>query len=215
MALRINPNDNYFESEDEKAKFALDFIDKFIIYLPSYEKFHIRDYINHIDLNEKDKIRSTMSYIAKIMVEERLIQVPQEANAMHKMTEIGRYVKEYGGYYKYLEKMKEEAKSTQNFITNNLNGNNNSVNNAIGSDINIYSINKNTLNEAQRSELKDIGVQDAQIEELNEIVSEETNDTSERSKRIFAWVSSVTASMVSRGIYDHIPQLCQFVSQFF
>ncbi|MDR6525306.1 hypothetical protein J2787_000676 [Chryseobacterium rhizosphaerae] len=215
MKFTVNHPAIYFKTEEEKTKYTLDYIDKFILDIPSYGNFHITDHMTHPNIEEKKKLRSIISHVVRIMIEEGMLEVPYNANAMLKMTNLGREIKNEGGYYNYLQNMKEkELNSNQNIITNNMYGDNNSLNNAVGTNITISSTNSISLSDNQRQELKAIGVQEQEVEELNNIISEDTKDKGELSKKLFAWVSSVTASLVSRGLYDHIPQVSNFVNQF-
>jgi len=215
MSLRVNQPTIYFKTEEDKTKYALDYIDKFILDIPSYGNFHITDHMNHPNVEEKKKLRSIISHVERIMIEEGMLEVPYDANAMLKMTNLGREIKKEGGYYKYLQNMEEkELKSNQNIITNNMYGDNNSLNNAVGTNITINSTNSISLSDNQRQELKDIGVQEQEVDELDNIISDDTKDKGELSKKLFAWVSSVTASLVSRGLYEHIPQVSKFVNEF-
>lgn len=215
MTLKVNQPTIYFKSEDEKINYALDYIDKFILDIPSYGNFYITDPMKHPNLEEKKKLRSIVSHVQRIMLEEGILEVPHGATAMLKMTNLGRQIKNEGGYNKYLRNMKEKKlNSNQNIITNNMYGDNNSLNNAVGTNITISSTSNISLSDNQRQELKTIGVQEQEVEELNSIISEDIKDKGELSKKLFAWVSSVTASLVSRGLYEHIPQVSEFVNQF-
>lgn len=215
MKFTVNRPVIYFKTEEEKTKYALNYIDKFILDIPSYGDFYITDHMRHPNLEEKKKLRSIVSYVQRIMLEEGMLEVPPYATAMLKMTNLGRQIKNEGGYKKYLQNMKEkELNSNQNIITNNMYGDNNSLNNAVGTNITISSTNSISLSENQRQELKDMGVQEQEVEELNNIISEDTKDKGELSKKLLAWVSSVTASLVSRGIYEHIPKVSEFVNQY-
>lgn len=218
MALVEKKYINYFDSEGEKTKYVLDCIDKIIMLLPDYDDFYTYNCVRILypNISERGKINSVLRDIDKIMVSKKFIEETIDKNIMHSLTDIGQKVKESGGYYKYLEKMKEkdDLKTTKNFITNKMIGNNNSFSNALGSNISISSTNNNTLNDNQRDELKVMGVQEAEIEDLNNIISDDKKNPSEFSKKINSWLSSATAGLASRGIYEHTPKLIEFVHQF-
>ncbi len=105
------------------------------------------------------------------------------------------------------EDNKEKA---QNIITNNIYGNNNPLNVAAGENINQGNITQTiTINEIEK--LKDLGVEEIAIEELKKIDEENPKGSPERKGKIMSWISSVSASFVSRGLYDNIPHLVEFV----
>lgn len=110
--------------------------------------------------------------------------------------------------------MNEDNKEkTQNIITNNIYGNNNPLNVAAGENIKQGNITQNiTANEVER--LKELGVEDITIEELKKIDEENPKDSHARKEKIMSWISSVSASFVSRGLYENIPNLVEFVGKF-
>ena len=110
--------------------------------------------------------------------------------------------------------MTEDNKDkAQNIITNNIYGNNNPLNVAAGENITQGNISQIiTSNEVEK--LKELGVEEIAIEELKKIDEENPKGSPERKGKIMSWISSVSASFVSRGLYDNIPQLVEFVGNF-
>lgn len=106
----------------------------------------------------------------------------------------------------------ENDKKVQNIITNNIYGNNNPLNVAAGDNIKQGDINL-TINENQFEKLKELGVQDTELEELKSLDIEAPKGNPERKNKIMGWLGKVTASMTARGIYDSIPKLVETVGE--
>lgn len=104
----------------------------------------------------------------------------------------------------------ENNKKAQNIITNNIYGNNNPLNVAAGDKITQGDINL-TINEEQIAKLKEIGIDDAAIEELKTIDEENPKGSSDRKTKIMSWLGKVTASMTAKGVYEKMPELIEFV----
>ena len=54
-----------------------------------------------------------------------------------------------------------------------------------------------------------------EIAELKDIVSDENEDQKSKKSRIMKWLGSVSASIASRGLYESIPQLADYVHRMF
>lgn len=109
--------------------------------------------------------------------------------------------------------MTEENKDkVQNIITNNIYGNNNPTNIGVGNDIH-QSISLNALSEADRKVLETYGVEVDEIDHLNAIISETKNDKPDFVKRSMKWLGTVSAGIASRGLYEKIPLLTEFIQK--
>ncbi len=106
----------------------------------------------------------------------------------------------------------ENDKKVQNIITNNIYGNNNPLNVAAGDNIKQGDITL-TINETQSEKLRELGVQEPEIEELKTLDVELTKGNPKRQGKIMDWLGKVTTSMTARGIYDNIPKLVEFVRE--
>ncbi len=104
----------------------------------------------------------------------------------------------------------ENEKKVQNIITNNIYGNNNPLNVAAGDNIKQGDINL-TITQDLLSKLKELGVEDKELEELTSIDKETPNGNPERKNKIMGWLGKVTASLTARGIYDSIPAVIEYV----
>ncbi|MDQ1855772.1 hypothetical protein [Chryseobacterium sp. WLY505] len=103
--------------------------------------------------------------------------------------------------------------TVSNIITNNIYAPNNNLNNAAGSNISISSEYNNTLSTEQEKNLKDLGVNDNEIQQLNTILAENNKDKPEFGKKLMAWCASVGSSLAGRGIYDALPKINEFITQ--
>jgi hypothetical protein len=108
------------------------------------------------------------------------------------------------------EMNKENDKKVQNIITNNIYGNNNPLNVAAGDniqqgDITLY------ISQEHIDKLKEFGVEEEALAELQKIDQEEPKGKPERKTKIMGWLGKVTASLTARGIYDSIPQVVEYV----
>ena len=104
----------------------------------------------------------------------------------------------------------ENNKKAQNIITNNIYGNNNPLNVAAGEQITQGDINL-TINAEQVAKLKELGVEEEALEELQTIDKENPKGSSERKGKIMSWLGRVTASMTAKGVYENMPELIEFV----
>lgn len=105
---------------------------------------------------------------------------------------------------------KEESETLQNIVTTNIYGGTNPMNVAVGENITQSDIVFNITLE-QKEQLKSFGVEEEQLTELETINRENPKGTPKRKDKIFAWLGKVTASLAAKGIYEHIPELTQFV----
>lgn len=102
----------------------------------------------------------------------------------------------------------ENNKKTQNIVTNNIYGGNVPFNIANGDNAN-QNITFNTTN-IDYDKLRTLGVEESHIEELETIVKESEKDKKGFPSKLIGWLSSVTASVVARGLYDNIPSITEF-----
>lgn len=104
----------------------------------------------------------------------------------------------------------DNNQKAQNIITNNIYGNNNPLNVAAGHNITQGDITI-TINAQEIQKLREMGVEDSDLEELQTIDKENQKGSSDRKGIIMGWIGKVTASMAAKGLYDNIPQLVEFV----
>lgn len=107
---------------------------------------------------------------------------------------------------------KENNDKTNNIIINNVYGNNAPINLSTGDNSNqTIVVNENI----DYSKIKNLGVDENDIDELKKIISETKNDKSSLFKRVMGWLSSVTSSLSARALYDNIPKLLEYLSSIF
>lgn len=104
----------------------------------------------------------------------------------------------------------ENKTSVSNIITNNIYGNNNPMNIASGKNV-TQSGNSITINNSGEARLKELGVQDEQIEELRTLLEQYANNKETLKSKTLKWLGRVSASIGARGLYDNIPALTEFV----
>jgi hypothetical protein len=104
----------------------------------------------------------------------------------------------------------ENDRKAQNIVTNNIYGNNNPLNVAAGDYIKQGDINL-TINETHYERLRELGVQESELQELKFLDHEIPKGNPDRKGKIMTWLGKVTASMTARGTYDSIPQLIEYV----
>lgn len=108
----------------------------------------------------------------------------------------------------YLES-KQSVEKIQNIITNNIYGNNNPTNIASGQTIEQKEISFNlNLDEIK---LKELGLNDNEINELREISRSSNSKNTFREKTI-KWLGSVSSSFVARELADKLPQLIDYIN---
>ena len=107
---------------------------------------------------------------------------------------------------------KENNDKTNNIIKNYIYGNNAPINLSTGDNSNqTIVVNENI----DYSKIKNLGVDENDIDELKKIISETKNDKSSLFKRVMGWLSSVTSSLSARALYDNIPKLLEYLSSIF
>jgi hypothetical protein len=102
----------------------------------------------------------------------------------------------------------ENNNKANNIITNNIYGGNSPINIATGN--NNTQTNSISIENINFDRLKELNVEEKEIEELKSIVSESKDDKSKFPSKVMGWLSSVTSSLVARGFYDNIPQITEF-----
>lgn len=111
------------------------------------------------------------------------------------------------------ENNRQNNESVSNIITNNIYAPNNNLNNATGANTTITSNYTNMLSETQENSLKDLGVNENEIQELNKILTESTKESPTFGKKLMVWSGGVASSLAGRGLYDAIPKISEFVTQ--
>lgn len=107
---------------------------------------------------------------------------------------------------------KENIEKVHNIITNNIYGNNNPLNIAAGVNVEQKEIN-NTIQSYDYSELKKLGVNEKDIDELKEIIATFNKDKSTLKQKTLKWLGSVSASIAAKGFYDNIPAITDFIQK--
>jgi len=67
------------------------------------------------------------------------------------------------------------------------------------------------LSEQAQNELKEYGVEEVEINELNEIIKQTSKDKPTMTGKVLKWLGSVSASVAAKGLYDNLPMLTDFV----
>lgn len=103
----------------------------------------------------------------------------------------------------------KKAETIQNIVTNNIYGSNNPVNVATGKNVEqkdfTFTLSTNY------SQLEKLGVEQTQIEELKQLVSEYKRDQPTFTAKAMKWLGTVTASVATKGLVEHIPAITDFV----
>lgn len=105
---------------------------------------------------------------------------------------------------------KENEEKVQNIITNYIYGDNNATNIATGKNVE-QSINVSAIRTQDEDRLKSYGVTQEEIEELKKIVKAGSNDKPKFIGKAMKWLGSVTASIASKGLYENIPAITEFI----
>lgn len=105
---------------------------------------------------------------------------------------------------------KDNNDKVQHIVNNNIYGNNNPTNIGIGNDIQ-QSISTQQLSQSDQELLKNYGVDENEIEELNEIIKNTAKDKPSLLSKAMKWLGSVSASVAARGLYENLPLLNDFV----
>lgn len=105
---------------------------------------------------------------------------------------------------------KENNEKVQHIVTNNIYGNNNPTNIGVGNDID-QSIFNVQLSQPDKDLLKSYGVDENEIEKLDEIMKNTAKDKPSLIGEAMKWLGRVSASIAARGLYDNLPLLNDFV----
>lgn len=105
----------------------------------------------------------------------------------------------------------ENNEKTQNIVTTNIYGNNNPLNIVTGQGNSQNDVNL-TINTEIKEKLREFGLQDEEINEIEIIDKENPKGTESRVSKIMAWTGKVSAGLAARGIYDNIPLFTEFVT---
>lgn len=108
---------------------------------------------------------------------------------------------------------KDKNDKIQNIVTNNIYGNNNPLNIATGVTVSQQDVNFK-IDDVNLSDLEKYGVNKEEIEVLRAILNNNKNDKVTLQSKTMKWLGSVTASVAGRGLYEHIPAITDFVSQY-
>lgn len=104
----------------------------------------------------------------------------------------------------------ENEKKIKTIITTNIYGNNNPLNLIAGEHITQGNVSI-SIQADQIEKLKSFGVEPVEIEELAAINVENPKGSENRKSKVMSWLSKVTAGLTTRGIYDQVPNLIEFV----
>lgn len=104
--------------------------------------------------------------------------------------------------------MEEKSKANQ-IITNNIHGNVSNTNFGIGENIKQeQTISQSQVNETI-SELRKLGVDNEDIQDLEEIIQSKQNDKKPIHKRLMQWAGNVAKKSVEKGIELQIPEIIE------
>jgi len=95
-----------------------------------------------------------------------------------------------------------------NSMNTNLNGNNNIINVA-GGDINQSNVTL-TVSENQFKKLKELGVEDAHIQDLKTIIENKSIDKPTMKDKISKWLTPVIISLTAKGLTEALPKVVEF-----
>lgn len=107
----------------------------------------------------------------------------------------------------------ENKEKVSNIITTNIYGDNNPLNIASGESV-TQSGNINNINNIDYSQLEKLGVDNADIVDLKEIVSKTPKEAGQLKQRVLKWLGTVSASVASKGLTDNLPAITEFIGQF-
>jgi hypothetical protein len=107
---------------------------------------------------------------------------------------------------------KENNEKVQNIVTNHIYGNNNPVNVATGVNVEMV-INYAKISQEDEEKLKSYGVESQEILELKEIVKNDSSNKTVFREKAMKWLGGVTSAVVGRGVYEHLPQIIEFVNR--
>jgi hypothetical protein len=72
-----------------------------------------------------------------------------------------------------------------------------------------------TINKEDREYLKELGVKESKIDDLNKILEDSKEDKSERKAGVSKWLSEVSAHATAIGLTHNLPAIGEFVSKLF
>ena len=81
------------------------------------------------------------------------------------------------------------------------------------STISKLNISDKQLSQENKKELQSYGLEDAEINDLNEIIQQNSDDKSSLKSKVLKWVGSVTSSLASKGLYDNFPKIMEFIDK--
>ena len=110
---------------------------------------------------------------------------------------------------------KENSEKVNNIVTTYITGNNNPLNISTGLNVEIKSTSVFNFSDNDSKYLESIGVHEKEIAEFKDIVSDENEDQNSKKSRIMKWLGNVSASIASRGLYESIPQLTDYIHRMF
>lgn len=67
------------------------------------------------------------------------------------------------------------------------------------------------LSQENKDELKSYGIEDAEINELNEIMQQYGNDKTTLTSKALEWLKSVTSSLAASGLYENFSKITEFI----
>lgn len=105
---------------------------------------------------------------------------------------------------------KENNEKINQIVNTYVNGNNNPVNVATGFNAEINSTVYN-FSPSDERKLLDLGVENKEIKELKDIVENKEDKEDSKKSKVMKWLGTVSASIASRGLYENIPQLTEYV----
>ena len=161
---------------------------------------------NHIE-DKGGVVRSGQREVGKIQYQNVIEQTKQKL--LDILMELENEFPDLINVYKMTE---ENNNKVQNIITNNIYGDNNPMNIAAGKTVK-QTGNSISITAADIEKLKNLGINDDQIEELKTIVTENSKDKSTLISKAMKWLGSVSASIAAKGLYDNLPALTEYIQQ--
>ena len=112
-------------------------------------------------------------------------------------------------------KMNNSSITETNISSSNPEGGNVGIFNTEMTDSTISKLNisDKQLSQENKKELQSYGLEDAEINDLNEIIQQNSDDKSSLKSKVLKWVGSVTSSLASKGLYDNFPKIMEFIDK--
>lgn len=112
-------------------------------------------------------------------------------------------------------KMNNSSITETNISSSNPEGGNVGIFNTEMKDSKISKLNisDKQLSQEDKEELKSYGIEDAEINDLNEIIQQNSDDKSSLKSKVLKWVGSVTSSLAAKGLYDNFPKILEFIDK--